>query len=149
MRIIDDDILSYALYDEHIAHAYAWPLIERAIRGELSIYVTQTTILETYNTLYWFYRVRPRSHLIKKLLLTLNQLRIVNAHIQGLNVALRENIPLGDGFLIATAKANRIPVILSNDEHIAGKATKYGLMVENPIPPQVKERMGKWKVKAE
>jgi len=71
MRLIDADIPSYALYDEHVAHPYAWPMVERAIRGELVLYVTHTTILETYNVLFWYYRVRPRIALLKKLKLVL------------------------------------------------------------------------------
>ena len=38
MRIIDADILAYALYDEHIANEYAWPVIEMGIRGKYKLY---------------------------------------------------------------------------------------------------------------
>ena len=40
MRIIDADILSYALYDEHVVHKYAFKVIEKAIKGEYKIYKT-------------------------------------------------------------------------------------------------------------
>jgi len=60
MRIIDVDILSYGLLENHIATPYTKPLIERGLKGELGIYVTATTLLETYNTLFWYYKVRPR-----------------------------------------------------------------------------------------
>jgi len=108
--------------------------------------VTPTTILETYNVLFWFYRVRPRSRLLEKLRLISEGLKIVGTSIRGINIARVENIPLGDGFLIATALDNRIPIIVSNDSHLSEKAPKYGLIVENPIPEDARKRLAKPKL---
>ena len=143
---MDSDILSYALYDESPAHPYAWKVLEKGLLGEVEIYLTYTTILETYNVLFWFYRVRPLRRLLEKLKLTISELKIVETSIAGLNISLKENIPLGDGFLIATALEHRIPIIVSNDSHIANRAPKYGLMVENPIPEDVRRKMAKWRM---
>jgi len=52
LRIMDSDILSYALYDESPAHPYAWKVLEKGLFGEVEIYLTYTTILETYNVLF-------------------------------------------------------------------------------------------------
>ena len=147
MRILDSDILSYALYDESPAHPYAWRILEKGLLGEFEIYITYTTILETYNVLYWFYRVRPLRKLIEKLKLTINELKVVETSTTGFDISIKENIPLGDGFLIATALEHRIPIIVSNDSHIANKAPKYGLIVENPIPKDVRKKMAKWRPK--
>ncbi|MEM3590178.1 MAG: hypothetical protein QXN33_04205 [Candidatus Bathyarchaeia archaeon] len=54
---------------------------------------------------------------------------------------MAENIPLGDGLLIATALSHRIPVIVSSDSDIASKAPRYGLIVENPIPEEVRRKL--------
>ncbi|MCD6509028.1 MAG: type II toxin-antitoxin system VapC family toxin [Thermoprotei archaeon] len=81
--------------------------------------------------------------LLEKLKLAISELKIVETSIAGLNISLKENIPLGDGFLIATALEHRIPIIVSNDSHIANRAPKYGLMVENPIPEDVRRKMAK------
>ena len=113
MRIIDSDILSYALYDRSPAHPYAWEVLKRGLLGEIEIYLTHTTILETYNVLFWFYRVRPLRNLLEKIRLVINELNVIKPSIDGINISLTENIPLGDGFLIATALENRIPIILS------------------------------------
>ena len=78
--------------------------------------------------------VRPLKKLLEKLTLTVGGLKIVESSIMGLNVSLEDNIPLGDGFLIATALENRIPVIVSNDSHIMNRAPKHGLIAENPLP---------------
>jgi len=147
LRILDSDILSYALYDESPAHPYAWRILEKGLLGEFEIYLTYTTILETYNVLYWFYRVRPLRKLIEKLKLTINELKVVETSTTGFDISIKENIPLGDGFLIATALEHRIPIIVSNDSHIANKAPKYGLIVENPIPKDVRKKMAKWRPK--
>lgn len=146
MRIIDADILSYALYDESPAHPYAWGLVEKGLLGEVELYITHTTILETYNTLFWFYRVRPLEKLLEKLGLVIGGLKIVEPSITGLNVSLEDNIPLGDGFLIATALKHRIPVIVSNDSHIMSKASKHGLITENPIPEDARKKLSEWKI---
>lgn len=144
MRILDADILSYALYDESPAHPYAWKVLEKGLLREVELYVTYTTILETYNVLYWFYRVRPLRNLLEKLKLTISGLSVVSTSLMGVNISLTENIPLGDGFLIATALEHRIPIIVSNDPHIASKAPKYGLIVENPLPKKIREKLSKW-----
>lgn len=145
MRIVDSDILSYALYDESPAHPYAWRVIERGLLGEIELHLTYITILETYNVLFWFYRIRPLNKLLEKLKLTVGGLKVVETSITGLDVSLKENVPLGDGFLIATALRHRIPVIVSNDSHILNSAQKYGLIVENPIPEDVRKTLTEWK----
>ncbi|MGC9202464.1 MAG: type II toxin-antitoxin system VapC family toxin [Thermoproteota archaeon] len=144
MRIIDADILSYALYNDSPAHDPAWNFLEKAISGELEVYLTYTTILETYNVLFWYYRVRPLRKLLKKLKLTVSALKVVESSINGLEISSAENILLGDGFLIATALAHRIPIIVSNDQDIANKASKYGLIVENPIPEEIRKKLMKY-----
>ena len=143
MRLIDADILSYALYDEHIAHPYAWPIIEKAIRKEIIVYITYTTILETYNVLLRYYKVRPRKMLLEKLKLTVQNLKTIQPSMRGIDIAIAENIPLGDGFLIATTIDMKIPIIITNDEDIIRKAPKYGIMVQNPIPREIRKRMKK------
>ncbi len=145
MRILDADILSYALYDESPAHTYAWKILERGLLGEIEIYLTHTTILEAYNVLFWFYRIRPLRDLLEKLRLVVSELKIVKPSLTGISISQENNIPLGDGLLIATALDNRIPIIVSNDSHISSKAPKYGLIVENPIPEEVKKKMTEWK----
>lgn len=144
MRLIDADILAYALYDESPAHSYAFNLLERGLRGEILLHVTPTTILEAYNALYWFYRVRPVRQLLEKLKLAVDGIRIVETSIDGIALASAEEIPLGDGFLIASALRHKIPVLVSNDKHIASKAPKRGLIVENPIPSEVRDKMAEW-----
>lgn len=143
MRLLDADIFSYALYDEHVAHPYAWRVLERAIRGDIVIYVTHTTILETFNVLFWYYKVRPRTALLRKMKLVLGVLRVISPSMRGLDIAIKENIPLGDGLLIATAVDMKIPVILTNDSHIIKSARKYGIIVRNPIPKNIRELMGR------
>lgn len=141
MRIIDADILSYALFDESPAHADSWKIVENAIRTQIKLYVAMTSILETYNVLYWFYRVRPRTALLHKLSTVLETMILVPPSSDGVGLSLRENIPLGDGFLLATALNNKIPVVVSNDTHIAKVAPKIGLMVENPLTVSTRRRL--------
>ncbi|MGB9896170.1 MAG: PIN domain-containing protein [Thermoproteota archaeon] len=117
---------------------------KRPFRGELEVYLTYTTILETYNVLFWYYRVRPLRKLLEKLKLTVSALKVVESSINGLEISSAENILLGDGFLIATALAHRIPIIVSNDQDIANKASKYGLIVENPIPEEIRKKLMKY-----
>ncbi|MEM1929510.1 MAG: hypothetical protein QXH81_06045 [Thermofilaceae archaeon] len=98
MRLLDADILSYALYDESPFHDAAWQYVKRGVLGEVEMAVTPVTVLEAYNVLYWYYRVRPRKLLLRKLSLLVESLTLVPTSIRGLDVALNENIPLGDGF---------------------------------------------------
>ena len=94
MRIIDADILSYALFDESPAHVDCWKIIENAIRTQIRLYVTMTSILETYNVLYWFYRVRPRTALIQKMSRVIETMIPVPPSSNGVGLALREEHPI-------------------------------------------------------
>ncbi len=142
MRIIDADILAYALVENHVASTYSKKVLEKGVSGELELYVTYTTLLETYNTLYWYYRVRPREKVALKIKLVAEGLRLVEPSPTGFEIALKENVPLGDALLVATALEHRIPVIVSNDRHIERLTRKYGLIYENPIPPEIRRKMG-------
>ena len=141
MRIVDADILSYALLENHVATPYTRPLIERALKGEIRVYVTPVTLLETYNVLYWHYRVRPRVAVAKKILAVAEGLILVPVSKRGFRIAAEENVPLGDALLIATALDNNIPVVISNDKHIEKLVKKYGLILENPIPEEIRKQM--------
>lgn len=133
MRLLDADILSYALYDESPFHDAAWQYVKRGLAGEIELAVNPVTVLETYNVLYWYYRVRPRKLLLRKLSLVVENLSIVPASIRGIEIAQSGNIPLGDGILIATALEARLPIVVSNDRNISKVAPEYGLAVENPL----------------
>ncbi len=145
MRLLDADILAYALYDESPAHEESWTYIENHVQHGNPLHLTSTTILEVYNTLFWYYKVRPLTDLIQKISLTLDMLEPVPTSLGGLHISETENIPLGDGFLIDTARKQRIPIIVSNDQHIAKTAPRYGCIVENPITDKVRSNLSEYK----
>lgn len=138
MRIVDADILSYGLLENHIATSYTRPLIERGIKGEIELYVTTTTLLETYNSLYWHYKVRPRINVARKIELVADGLKLISPSRRGFKICVNEYVPLGDAMLIATALDNNIPIVVSNDKHIEKLTEKHGLLYENPIPKEVR-----------
>jgi hypothetical protein len=89
--------------------------------------------------------VRPLKDLLKKLAFVTDNLKIVETSLNGFKISGNENIPLGDGFLIATALQHSKPIIVTNDAHIIKITEKYGLIAENPIPSDVKEKLSQWK----
>jgi len=139
VRLIDADILSYALLENHIATPYTKNLVSRGLKGKIKLYVTITTLLETYNTLYWYYKVRPREKVAKKIRIIAFGLNLINISSTGYNIAVEENIPLGDALLVATALEQKIPIIVSNDKHVEKLTKKYGLIYENPIPSEIRK----------
>lgn len=141
MRIVDADILSYGLLENHVATPYTRPLIERGIKREIEIYVTATTLLEVYNTLIWHYRVRPKKNVALKVRVVAEGLRLIPPSTNGFKISVDENVPLGDAILLATALDNKIPVIVSNDKHLRRLSRKYGLIYENPIPKSIRMQM--------
>ncbi|MCD6529052.1 type II toxin-antitoxin system VapC family toxin [Candidatus Bathyarchaeota archaeon] len=141
MRIVDADILSYGLLENHVATPYTRPLIERGIKGDLEVYVTATTLLETYNTLLWHYRVRPKINVARKIWAVAEGLNLIPPSDMGFKISVKENVPLGDAILLATALDNRIPIIVSNDKHIEKLTKEYGLLYENPIPPEIRSQI--------
>jgi len=141
VRLIDADILSYALLENHIATPYTKPLISKGLKGKIQLYVTATTLLETYNTLYWYYKVRPRENVAKKIRIIAFGLNLINVSSTGFNIAAEENVPLGDALLVATALEHKIPIIVSNDKHVKKLTEEYGLIYENPIPPKIRKQL--------
>jgi predicted nucleic acid-binding protein len=141
VKIIDADILAYALLENHVATPYARSLIERGLKGELKLFTTAVTLLETYNTLIWHYRVRPRKNVARKVWVVAKGLILVPPSPRGFEICAEENVPLGDAILLATAIDNGIPIVVSNDRHVKKLCAKYGLVYENPIPEEVRHRI--------
>ena len=59
MRLIDADILSYALFEKHDAHPYCWLTLLDAVHGRMRAAITTVTLLEVYNALVHDYLVDP------------------------------------------------------------------------------------------
>jgi predicted nucleic acid-binding protein len=57
MRIIDADILTYALFEKHDAHPYCWPLLQSAVHGKTRVAIANTSLLETFHALVGDYQV--------------------------------------------------------------------------------------------
>ena len=93
--------------------------------------------------------MRPLKDLLKKLAFITDNLKVVETSLYGFRISENENIPLGDGFLIATALQHSKPIIIKNDAHIIKTAEKYGLIAENPIPNDIKEKLSQWKNESE
>jgi predicted nucleic acid-binding protein len=146
MRIIDADILSYALFQKHDAHQYCWPLLQNAVYGKTSAAIATANLLETFHALVEDYGVSredasykldalTRSTKIKFLPLTVDITR------KALEIAKLHNARSFDANLIATAEANQISVIVSNDAHIARLCKERCLIMENPIPKEASKKM--------
>ncbi len=146
MRLLDADILSYALYEGSPAYGDAWGYLKKAISGGVEVSVCHTTVIEAYNALVWYYRLRPTGRVLEKLGTTVGILKVAPTSMMGMEIAKNEGIPLGDGFLIATAIENRLPIVVSNDRRIIEKAPKYGLISENPISENTRSALGKPKL---
>ena len=146
MRIIDADILSYALFQKHDAHPYCWPLLQNAVHGKTNVAIATANLLEVYHALVEDYGVDredasykldalTRSTKIKFLPLTVEVTR------KALEIAKLYKVRSFDANLIATAEINQITVIVSNDAHIARLGKERCLIVENPIPKEVSKNM--------
>jgi predicted nucleic acid-binding protein len=146
MRIIDADILAYALFEKHDAHLYCWPLLQTAVQGKTATAIATTSLLETYHALVDDYGIKreeaaykldglTRSKKIQFLPLTIEIAR------KALEIAQLHKIKSYDANLIATAETNKISVIISNDHHIARLCKERDLIIENPIPKDLTEQM--------
>ena len=146
MRIIDADILSYALFQKHDAHVYCWPLLQDAVHGKITCVIATANLMETYHALVEDYGVEreeasykldglTRSTKIRFLPLTVDIAR------KALEIAKRHKVRSFDATIIATAEANSISVIISNDAHIARLCRERNLIIENPIPKEAGKKM--------
>ena len=146
MRIIDADILAYALFQKHDAHPYCWPLLQNAVYGKISAAIVTVSLLEAYHALVEDYQVEreeasykldglTRSTRIRFLPLT------VDAARKALEIAKIHKVRSFDASLIASAETNGISVIVSNDTHIARLCKERGLIIENPIPKEAAKKM--------
>ena len=146
MRIIDADILTYALFEKHDAHPYCWPLLQNAVHGKTRAAIATASLLETFHALVGDYQVEgeeaaykldglTRSTKIRFLPLTADIAR------KALDIAKAHKVRSFDANLIATAETNEISVIISNDHHIERLCKERDLIVENPIPKDVARKM--------
>jgi len=146
MRIIDADILAYALFQKHDAHPYCWPPLQNAIYGKINAAIVTASLLEAYHALVEDYHVEreeasykldglTRSTRIRFLPLTVEVAR------KALEIAKLHKVRSFDANLIASAETNGITVIVSNDAHIARLCKERGLIIENPIPKEVAKKM--------
>ena len=146
MRLIDADILSYALFQKHDAHPYCWPLLQNAIYGKMSAAIANVNLLEAYHALVEDYCVEreeasykldalTRSAKIRFLPLTVDIAR------KALEIAKLHKVRSFDANLIASAEINGISVIVSNDAHIAKLCKERGIIIENPIPKEAAKKM--------
>ncbi|MGD0203526.1 MAG: type II toxin-antitoxin system VapC family toxin [Candidatus Bathyarchaeia archaeon] len=146
MRIIDADILSYALFQKHDAHPYCWSLLQNAIHGKTNAAIATANLLEAYHALVEDYGVEreeasykldalTRSKRIRLLPLTVDIAR------KALEIAKLHKVRSFDANLIASAEINGISVIVSNDAHIARLCKERGLIIENPIPKEAAKKM--------
>jgi len=146
MRLIDADILSYALFKGHNAHKYCWPVLQDAVHGRIQAALTAVTLLESYHALVKDYLVEPeeayykldglsRSRRIRFLPVTIETVR------RALEIAKDHNVRSFDANLAASAEVNGISIIISNDKHVARLCKERRLAVENPVPKEVRKKM--------
>lgn len=146
MRLIDADILSYALFEKHDAHPYCWPTMLDAVHGRMRAAITTVTLLEVYNALVYDYLVDPSeaSHKIDGLTRS-RKIRFVPMTIEivrkAIEIAKGQKARSFDANLIASAEVEGITVIVSNDRHIERLCQERNLIVENPIPVDVRKKM--------
>lgn len=146
MRLIDADILAYALFQKHDAHPYCWSLLQNAVYGKISAAIANASLLEAYHALVEDYHLEreeasykldglTRSTRIRFLPLT------VEAARKALEIAKLHKVRSFDANLIACAETNNISVAVSNDSHIARLCSERGLIIENPIPKEAAKKM--------
>jgi len=146
MKLIDADILSYALFEKHDANPYCWPKLKDAVHGRIRAYITTTSLLEAYHALVDDYSVEPeeafhkldglsRSRRIRFIGITVEIVR------KALQIAKDHGARSFDANLIASAEVCGIPIVVSNDNHIARLCKERKLILENPVPDDVRKRM--------
>lgn len=146
MRLVDADILSYALFRRHDAHPYCWPLLQNAIHGRISVAIATVSLLEANHALVEDYGVE-REEAFRKLDALARSRRIrflpmtVDTARKALEVAKIHKVRSFDANLVASAETNGISAIVSNDKHIAGLCKERGLILENPIPEEITKKM--------
>jgi predicted nucleic acid-binding protein len=145
MRIIDADILSYALFQKHDAHPYCWPLLQNAVHGKTNIAIATASLLEVYHALVEDYGVDREDASYKLDALTRStKIRFLPLTVQvtrkALEIAKLHKVRSFDANLIAAAEINQISVIVSNDAHITRLCKERCLIIENPIPNEASKK---------
>ena len=146
MRLMDSDLLAYALNAEHIAHPHCWPILRRAVLGELKVALAIQSLLEGYNALVYDYGVEGREAGSK--LDALSRSRKIffiptspATLRRALEISERHATKSHDAHIIACAELNGISIIMSNDGHVERLCRERDLVIENPIPEAVRKTM--------
>lgn len=146
VRLIDADILSYALFEKHNAHPYCWPILLDAVHGRIRAALTSITLLESYNSLVYDYLVASKE--VAHKMYGLSQSRRIlfipttgEAVRKAIEIAEKHHVRSFDANLVASAEVNDISIIVSNDRHIERLCRERNLIFENPLPKNARERM--------
>lgn len=146
MRLIDSDILTYALNAKHSAHPYCWPVLQKAVRGEMEMAIAIQSLLESYNALVYDYKIERREARDK--LDGLSRSRKISflpatlASVRGaFEISGKHAVKSYDAHIVACAELNKISIVMSNDHHIERLCKERNLVLENPIPEAVKKAM--------
>jgi predicted nucleic acid-binding protein len=139
MRLMDSDILTYALHAKHVMHPYCWPILQKAVRGEVGLALSVQSLLESYNALVHDYKVEPEEASVKldglsrskKILFLPATLATAR---RAFEISKKHAVRSYDAHVIACAELANISIVLSNDRHIEKLCRERGLVLENPIP---------------
>ena len=121
-------------------------ILERAVFGKIQVALSAISLLEAYNSLVRDYEVEATEAESKLVGLSRSRkvsILCVDTEIvsRSLEIAKNHKARSFDATIVASAENNKISIIVSNDAHIRRLCEERGLVIENPIPEEVRKKM--------
>jgi predicted nucleic acid-binding protein len=134
----------YALLDGHPAAQTC----EQFLRARSGWFATVTGLLEAKAILTKVYGVEAALVTERLQLLADGLIEIVPLASNGVVAALRladeQLLDLTDAVLLSTMRELALTQLATDDRKLAQAAAQFGLVVENPIDPQLRQQMADW-----
>ena len=146
-KILDTNLLVYALVESHPASQVCEEFILDGIE-KFDWVTASTTFFEAYFVLTKLYRVEDQ-HVLNKLEILLKSAIIIrelpsSRILDALKKAQKYKLDSNDSILLELAKTDRITILATDDQRLARAAKTEGLVIENPIGPEIRTIIVKW-----
>jgi predicted nucleic acid-binding protein len=146
-RLIDTNVLVYALIDNHPASSVCETFI-REQQDRHTFYTTTITPFEIFHILWKTYGLEVLQVLEKVVAAVNSPLSFIQISERIMRIAFKKRIEYkldtNDALLLAVALVQDIPSIVSDDRNLLKACEQEGLIGVSPLDESVREKIVQW-----
>lgn len=146
-RLIDTNVLVYALIDNHPASSVCEMFI-REQQDQHQFYTTTLTPFEVFHVLWKIYDLNIHQVLERVMLVLNSPLSFIQISERATRIAFKKRVEYqletNDALLLAVALVHDIPSLVSDDIKLLNACEQEGLMALSPINDHIRAEISQW-----